>query len=209
MPHTSHWEYAAYLPSKRKCTYVALQKTDISPIEEAMRPKCKGHIRTYVRHRNICSIRLILKTRRNCNCSNFAPMCDFIFLHIRRIHLQCDVYASKKIALICDSPYNATYDSLKKAHLQKMRLTSHFKLRRRSHLIFQCDLRHIGLWGVATRAPIELHRSGRRSWSPRSSWNRSLTRPQNELFEVRGTDMVTLPRLHLPLLVGTGTENRK
>ena len=34
-------------------------------------------------------------------------------------------------------------------------------------------------------------------------------KPQNELFEVRGTDMATLPRLHLVLLVGTGTENRK
>ena len=27
-----------------------------------------------------------------------------------------------------------------------------------------------------SRAPIELHRSSRRSWSPRSSWNRSLTK---------------------------------
>jgi len=136
-----------------------LQKTNISPIEEAMRPKCKGHIRTYVRHRNICSIRLILKTRRKCNCSNFAPMCDFM------------IHGSNKCAILSfciyvASIFNATYMHLKKSHLyairrttrhmthlkkrilQKMRLRSHFKLRRRSHLIFQCDLRHIGLWGV-------------------------------------------------------------
>mgnify|MGYP007000128202 CR=1 len=41
----------------------------------------------------------------------------------------------------------------------------------------------------------------------RESETEAEPKPQNELFEIRGTDMVTLPRLHLVLLVGTGTEN--
>ena len=113
------------MPSKRKCIYVALQKRDISPIEEAMRPKCKGHIRTYVRHRNICSIRLILKTRRNCNCSNFAPMCDF---------LRC-IYVA--------SIFNATYMHLKKSHLYAIRRTTRHMTHLKKRICKKCDVRRI------------------------------------------------------------------
>ena len=111
-----------YMPKLPKQLNVALQKTNISPIEETMRPKCKGHIRTYVRHRNICSIRLILKTRRNCNCSNFAPMCDF---------LRC-IYVA--------SIFNATYMHLKKSHLYAIRRTTRHMTHLKKRICKKCDV---------------------------------------------------------------------
>ena len=69
-------------------------KTDIQLIKHAMRSKCEGHICIYMKNGNICIIHLIFTKRCICNCSNFAFICDLPLLHIHRVYLECDVYAS-------------------------------------------------------------------------------------------------------------------
>ena len=69
-------------------------KTDIRLIKHVMRSKCEGHICIYMQNRNTCIIRLIFTMRCICNCNNFAFIYDLPLLHIHRVHLECDVYAS-------------------------------------------------------------------------------------------------------------------